>query len=375
MLQAMKTDRLVRDWLGYGSFVDEQRRILYVATPKVACTSIKLMLRGLTTATPLRFSSLCRQTSLSMLVHDRGQTPLPPLTAFSGARLRHILAGPGWFRFCVTRRPYERFFSVWRDKIFITEPGYEPYLPDGSAKFVEFQAFFERVMATESSLTCDTHWRAQTALLFPDDIAYTHIYDLAGIARLPQDLAAHLTRQGHGAVLPTLPKVNQSWSIPAEAFLTAEVATRLHQFYQADFIRFGYDPVYDVAPHPARAADWATQATDAVFERNRVIEQYFQYARHARLAAGKSRPPGGGQIPPAWSARPHPGRAPGQQSPRGLQALNRLAYVGHAGPRLCDRQGLLRDRPVITHAYHPPHQPVGAKRPHEERERISTGLG
>ncbi|WP_298283248.1 sulfotransferase family 2 domain-containing protein [Acidocella sp.] len=289
----MKTDRHVRDWLGYGSFVDEPRRILYVATPKVACSSVKLLLRGLATDTPLRFSPMARQTSLSMLIHDRGQTPLPPLTAFSGARLQAILSGPGWFRFCVTRHPYERFFSVWRDKIFLTEPGFEPYLPSARAKFVEFQAFFERVMATETPLTCDTHWRAQTALLFPGEIAYTHIYDLADLARLPADLAAHLAAQGHHGAPPALPRLNQSWSIPVGRFLTPQVAAGLQEFYQTDFARFAYAPERDFTTTPARAAEFVTPATDAVFERNRVIEQYYQ---HARLAAGKTRLPG--QRPP-----------------------------------------------------------------------------
>ena len=31
------------------------------------------------------------------------------------------MTGPGWFRFCVVRHPYDRFFSAWRDKIFITD--------------------------------------------------------------------------------------------------------------------------------------------------------------------------------------------------------------------------------------------------------------
>lgn len=273
-----------RDWLEYGSFVDERRRILYVTTPKVACSSIRTMLRTLVTKAPLRFNPLMRETSLNMLIHDRQQFPLPPLTVFSGDRLREIVSGSGWFRFCVVRDPCDRFFSVWRDKIFITEPGFEAYAPSGDQKFVEFEDFFTRVVSSEDPTTCDSHWRSQVSLLLPDDIAYTRIYNLSEVSELPSDLQRHLKAIGIDEAVPPLSTINQSWRIPADGFLTASVMATLRDFYDADFARFNFTYSERKICPAMKAANWANEFSDAVFERNRII---MEYCRHAQTTRGR----------------------------------------------------------------------------------------
>ncbi|HMA48434.1 MAG TPA: sulfotransferase family 2 domain-containing protein, partial [Magnetospirillaceae bacterium] len=109
---SLPADRTVLDWLRYGSYVDERRRILYVETPKCGCSSIKYLLLG---NRSFQFNPMARQTKLDMMIHDREQNPLPPLTSFAADRLEAILHGPGWHRFSVIRQPAERFFSAWRD--------------------------------------------------------------------------------------------------------------------------------------------------------------------------------------------------------------------------------------------------------------------
>ncbi len=276
------TDKHVRGCLEYGSYVDERRRILYVATPKVACSSIKTMLRALVTSAPLRFNPLIDETTLPMLIHDRQQMPLPPLTAFSGERLQEIISKPGWFRFCVIRHPYDRFFSVWREKIFLIEPGFEAYAPPGDDKFVEFEHFLAQVISHDDPCRCDPHWQAQVSLLLPDDIAYTRIYDISEISNLPGDLKTHLVAIGINEDVPPLPKINRSWSIPAEGFLTVDVMAALHQFYHADFARFNFPNVDKHGSSTTKAADWVNEFSNGVFERNQMI---IEHIRHARIAA------------------------------------------------------------------------------------------
>jgi hypothetical protein len=280
----LATDECARCWLDYGSYVDEDRRTLYVTTPKAASTSIKQMLRSLLTSEPVQFKASFEESTLTMMIHDRSQISLPPLTAFSGKKLQHIMTGPGWFRFCVTRHPYERFFSAWRDKVFLCQPGYEAYAPLNGRKFTEFADFLAQVVTNEAPFTCDPHWRAQVALLLPDDIAYNHVYDIADVCNLPGDLQNHLATTGFGAQLTPLQFSNKSWAIEMDRFLTADVLESLDRFYRADFEWFGFARRNPTARMPAKAAELVNEFTDAVFDRNRAIAEHTRAALDRELA-------------------------------------------------------------------------------------------
>ena len=274
-------EKAVMDWLAYGTYVDERRRILYVETPKCACTSIKHLLRSLNTGTGLAFNPATPETRTDMMIHDRGQIPLRPLTAFQGKALADIVQGEGWFRFCVVRHPIERFFSAWRDKVFLCEPGFERYLAPGR-RHVDFTDFYRRIVAHEDPLTCDVHWRMQAALLLPDQIAYSRIYGLNELATLDSDLRQHLSRIGQPADLPPLQRFNEGFAISPEGFLSPEIVAGLRTYYSADFAQFGF-PEFEIAPAPERtAADVVNQFTDAVFERNRMIAAHYEWQKRSR---------------------------------------------------------------------------------------------
>jgi hypothetical protein len=274
-------DPRVRDWLGYGSYVDERRRILYVETPKCGCSSIKHLLRSLAGAGPLGFNPTLGESRLDMMIHDRGQSPLPPLTSFPDSSLDEIVNGEGWFRFAVVRDPAERFFSAWRDKIFLCEPGYERYLTETGKRYIEFEDFYRRVIEREDPETCNPHWRAQSALMLPDRIAYVRIYDIGELNQLPQDLTTHLAAIGQPAEVPVLGRTNEGLTIRADGFLTPEVLANLRYFYRADYARFDF-PLSTIAwSEPRKAAELINSFTDAVFERNRAITAYSGWVRQA----------------------------------------------------------------------------------------------
>jgi len=214
-----------------------------------------------------------------MHIHDRSQVPLPPLTAFSRDRCREIVTGVHWFRFCVIRHPYERFFAAWRDKIFLCEPSYEAYGPPGNERFVRFSDFVARVVAEEDPFTCDAHWRSQTALLLPDDIPYKRIYSLDDIDHLTADLQAHLLTVGVSDQVTPLLRINQGWPISAEGFLTKEVLTSLRQFYRSDFERFGFDEREAAVTYAQNDPAVANEFSDGVFSRNRLIAEHINHAR------------------------------------------------------------------------------------------------
>jgi len=266
---ALAADPRLRDWMHYGSYVDTARKILYVETPKCGCSSIKhFLLDSLVPGHSLRFNPLTPETRLDMMIHDRSQNPLQRLTQFSGDALRDIIEGPGWFRFCVLRHPAERFFSAWRDKIFLCEPGFEAYLHPDGRRFIEFSDFFAKAMR-EDPLACNPHWRSQTVLVRPDDIAYSKIYDISELSDLPGDLAEHL-----GTEVGVLPRINESLPISPDGFLTPEIISGLRDFYQLDFNRFAFADLKVSWAAPRTAAELVTGFTDAIFDRNRMIAAY-----------------------------------------------------------------------------------------------------
>jgi hypothetical protein len=264
------------------SFVDTDRRILYVRTPKAGCTAVQHFLRKLMTGDPLIFEPRVPSGTIDGTIHDRAQIPVPPLTAFRGQKLREIVTGDGWFRFCVIRHPYDRFFSAWQNVVFLCAlPGMERYLRVDGRKYVEFSDFFTAVTETEDPNTCDVHWRAQIALVYPDDIAYTRIYNLSELSTLSGDLQRHLDGLGRREreKAPALQRFNESFSIPSDGFLNAEVLAGLRHFYAADFAHFGF-PEREAPSSPIRsAAEFTSPFTDALFDRHRAIAQYVRCAR------------------------------------------------------------------------------------------------
>ena len=238
------------------------------------------MLRDLAKFPPLVFhprnSGQC--TQLDMLIHDGSQASHPALSSFGRGKLDEILFDEGWFRFAAIRHPFDRVFSAWRDKIFLCEPSFEAYASNDGRKYVDFSEFVDRITQTENPSACDIHWRSQVALLRPDDIPFTKIYDVSEVAQLPADLQQHLDRLGLADKVLPLRRVNESFPIKPEGFFSRDIADKLRDFHREDFERFEFRD-WDVPDEASRsAADLVSYATDAIFDRNRVIAACYNYA-------------------------------------------------------------------------------------------------
>lgn len=95
--------------LDYTVHLDNARRIAYLETPKVACTSIK------------KYMMDQRVDGILVLpdrgaVHDRSRSPLRALSDLSH-RDQQAVFGPGWRRFTFLRNPFTRFLSAYLDKL------------------------------------------------------------------------------------------------------------------------------------------------------------------------------------------------------------------------------------------------------------------
>lgn len=277
---------LVERRLATGSHAHIRDRVVYLEIPKAACTAIKLVLRDLYGAAPLRlFPGYSRQTQRRMFVHARENAALPPLTALDDAAQRELLESPDVLRFTVVRNPYTRLVSAWRDKVYLCEPSVEDVYvavrnsePDLGPKhpvaFEEFVAYLEHTIGERS----DTHWRRQVDLTYAEALSYTHIGRTEELDATTDLVHRHLGREP-----VRWPRANEGALRPAARY-TEELARRVHAIYERDFAVFGYDPASwpreETAPVRCVTAE---RFVDEVVERNLIIRHL--YDERSRLAA------------------------------------------------------------------------------------------
>jgi len=279
--------------LAYATFVSLEHRILYMETPKAACTTMKHFLRELCGAPQIEYPlGELRETRRDMFVHVRSNVPLPSLLDLDDDAQRQVLSSPEYLRFCVVRNPYTRIVSAWRNKVLYCEPGYEDVYhsmlgaipPLHGKRMLPFDEFLRFLEGEPDLCTCNPHWRRQVDLLYVPAIAYTHVGRLENLSETMRMLRAHVNR----AALPAIGASNSSRG--GGGVLTESAAARIFALYSADFDTFAYER--ESWHEGAKAAGAGTfmpdqNVFDEIVERNLVIS--LLYEQYASLEARHSR--------------------------------------------------------------------------------------
>jgi hypothetical protein len=227
--------------LAYSSFVVEDKKILYVETPKVACSSIKTILRDLYPSECGSPHYMKDQSSMEMVVHCRSAHASRSLLDLSDHEIEEVLLSKGWLRFCIVRNPFRRLFSCWRDKVFLHEPGFLRtqsnlinYLRDIHDPVENFRAFTCWVINERS---VNHHWQPMTSILCPELIAYTLV---AKLEFLSTQIRPFLHRLGCGEDRLSKYKRNSSLPVPRAEYYNRQVAEEVYEYYRGDFAQYGY---------------------------------------------------------------------------------------------------------------------------------------
>jgi hypothetical protein len=227
----------------YHARVSLRYRYLTVATPKVACTTVKRV---------LQYWQGEPDAENRNKVHYTGNTLR--LARFDIETVARILTDPHWFRFCFVRNPYDRIFSAWKSKIGNTwdrqydrlrdriRVAYEyPEPREGLQPMVFFADFVRFVTESDDrGVIHDGHWERQVNVLLYDLFPY----DVIGrFESFREDFVRLLRRlrAPDDVIIMAIEVTNPTAPVPLAAAYDDDLADRVYHYYRADFEAFGYD--------------------------------------------------------------------------------------------------------------------------------------
>jgi hypothetical protein len=233
------------------ALVARRWKVVYVATPKCACTTLQWRIAEIQGEPMSRIpSSVSPEISRTMVIHDHTMWEKTPSVHSLGPQQRaEISAENGWLIFCVVRHPVSRLWSAWQSKILLREPHYlrwysrNAWFPPAPSSLAEvaagFRAFVDALEASPQLRRADPHWIPQADLLHPTEIRYNHV---GRVERLPgtlQLLSDHLRANGWDGNFAFRP-ANESLLTLADVGIEPDTVDRIEQLYQTDMDAFGY---------------------------------------------------------------------------------------------------------------------------------------
>lgn len=238
------------DYLRVNCYRSEPHRLAYVATPKVACTSLKWWFAKLGGyAQAIRKVTDSEESEPDLVIHDSFHKIAPEVTGLSPETLRETLESDSYFKFAVVRNPYKRIFSAWQSKLMLREPiqsgryvgrdFFHHAMSSMNDIASSLEAFLEHLATNEAPSFWDFHWAPQVRLLRPDLIAYSCVAKIEHAETLTKRLSVHL---GPAVPNPFEGQAANEGLIPyCREFITGRSAELIRSLYAEDFSEFHYD--------------------------------------------------------------------------------------------------------------------------------------
>ncbi|MCK8073696.1 sulfotransferase family protein [Vibrio sp. 1CM23M] len=198
------------------------------------------------------------ESSFPMSVHERSNYDIPSIASYDVHQVTKLVTD--YYIFSIVRNPYARIISSWSDKIRQEEPNYIGICKEirkfnnlGSDDDIDFKSFVEWLTLTQDPLNCEPHWQLQTELISYKTVPIDKLIYLESFSTDIDDL--QLSQSLKDIINKT--KVNES--LPLEKhwsnYYTSEIADKVYDFYQDDFIAFGYSKL-----------SWLTDKEKRIFE-------------------------------------------------------------------------------------------------------------
>ncbi|MDQ1706043.1 MAG: hypothetical protein QOF18_2409 [Frankiaceae bacterium] len=266
------------------TFVLPRWKLVYVSTPKAACTTIKWLLSDLQGYEPQMFyASLSSETTRATTVHQRRVLwrGTPRLTDLAPEDLEAVTPENGWFFFTMTRHPATRLWSGWQSKFLLREPRFMhefrdetwlPRLPESTDDVMDDWESFIRAISKDhdAPVLADIHFRKQSELLNIGVAPYDRVYDTSEFGQMMRDLQTHVEAQGYTERLATR-RSNETPLPPIERAFPSHVIDTIADIYADDYAKLGYT---DARPPRLGTGDYSKElvgATSIIAERGERI--------------------------------------------------------------------------------------------------------
>jgi hypothetical protein len=231
------------------ALVAPRSKVVYVATPKAACTTIKKMLADAEgTHRPEMADRLAiMHVSRAQTIHHPAVHGLQRLVDLPEREQREILASPEWVHIAGLRDPVSRAYSAWENRIFMRAHRRSPalirlahdVLLDGRVDLVASFARFAVVLGENADpFMSDHHFLPQSHLVRGD---LHRIDKLVHVDRPGEmDALAELISHRSGQLV-VAQRLNEGLGLPLRRVCDQHSANRLMATYHADYDAFGFD--------------------------------------------------------------------------------------------------------------------------------------
>ena len=267
-----------RERLALESYALVDAGILYMATPKVACTSFKHTVAALygIDASALPLSLMAAKTN-DLAIHDRAVVRQPSLLDLSDQERAYMLEAGEVLRFCIVRDPFRRLASAWLDRILCHSlspiaPIFRhielpKYVPDWTYLSARFSEFVTCLYEHDGPNFSNHHWQRQCDLLLPDLMNYNLVARLENLSAGLTVIIDHL--QKRNLTWPGLPRFNETPVKYSSRLYTSASARKVAAMYGADFAMYGYPTVVEPGGHSAALPP--VEFVEAIQKRNQRI--------------------------------------------------------------------------------------------------------
>ena len=260
-------DRFLEQTSGYCSFINQQFKILVVAPPKCASTSIFTELEQTLSQTSqaLWSANTSEEFSNNLCIHEYLKNqPIHQKSCYE-----EIFIDESYLKLLVIKDPVKRMCSAIMSKYLIRNSSFHKELDDLTSGLDEeyqtpdeFVQWFNSIahLLTKRELKNGkhpSHSKPITSLVPRDLLRHFNkiecIDSASGFNNLCSTINKHLTKQNSSIKISGFPKINESPISNAQKFLSKETLNELYMYYLDDYATFNFSkpPVDDhtqVAP-------------------------------------------------------------------------------------------------------------------------------
>lgn len=235
--------------IGGLTLVAPSLKIMYTPTPKVACSTIKLMLA---TAEGSHRQELIDQitnpsVSRPQTIHDPVINGLPRLVELPRREIENIFTSSDWVRVAALRDPVARSYSAWENRIFRRAPGdtakaielSRDVLVDGRIDVAGSFALFAKMLGEHTdAFTIDQHFLPQAHIVRTDVINYDMLVRVDQKGDMDR-LASLISERSGRTIVPS--RLNEGMKVDLMKVCDVHTANRLMATYHMDYEAFGFE--------------------------------------------------------------------------------------------------------------------------------------